>query len=62
MCWSYFQRIHKNLLDTDGDSYYTEYIGFLEEKVAEQRRLMREQEEAEKQARIKAILEVRKVN
>lgn len=52
--------MRRELIHGNGDSYYAEYIEFLEQKVIEQRRLMREKEEAEKQARLKALIEVRK--
>jgi len=40
------------------ESYYAEYIEFLEQKVVRQRQEQRDREEAQKQAALKALLEV----
>lgn len=54
-----FKRLRRELIDNDGNSYYEEYIEFLEQRVQEQRRRLKEKEEEEKQARLKALEEVR---
>lgn len=53
-----FKRLRRELIDNDGNSYYEEYIEFLEQRVQEQRRRLKEKEEEEKQARLKALEEV----